>query len=216
MVTTTEAVDQYGPVLLDESEMHVLRLLAQGYSNEEIAGLTYRSPDGIKALLVRIYAKLRARGRANAVHVAHESGLNMRMPDDPAPRLRVRAIEKIAEDVLVPSPPGSWVSTRDELNVHEMITEVGATLRIVRRSHTGLDATTLAIRCGVDASVISRLERNDPRNRRMPLDLVIRMCSKIGIPPSDVLRYAEDRVLGADAWWPHRRPNRCLCEPDSS
>jgi DNA-binding NarL/FixJ family response regulator len=66
-----------GPSLsrLTEREREVLALVAEGLSNEEIAGRLFLSPLTTKTHVSRIMTKLDARDRAQLVVVAYESGL---------------------------------------------------------------------------------------------------------------------------------------------
>ena len=56
-------------------EVEVLRLLAAGRSNKEIAGQLYLSPNTIKTYIARLYEKLEAGRRTEAVLRARELGL---------------------------------------------------------------------------------------------------------------------------------------------
>jgi DNA-binding NarL/FixJ family response regulator len=60
---------------LTEREREVLGLVAQGLSNEEIAGRLYLSPLTTKTHVSRIMTKLAARDRAQLVVIAYESRL---------------------------------------------------------------------------------------------------------------------------------------------
>ena len=60
---------------LTEREREVLALVAQGLSNDEIAGRLYLSPLTTKTHVSRIMTKLAARDRAQLVVIAYESGL---------------------------------------------------------------------------------------------------------------------------------------------
>lgn len=60
---------------LTERELGVLRLMASGQSNSEIAGELYLGEATIKTHVGRILAKLGARDRVQAVVTAYESGL---------------------------------------------------------------------------------------------------------------------------------------------
>jgi DNA-binding NarL/FixJ family response regulator len=60
---------------LTEREREVLSLVAEGLSNEEIAGRLYLSPLTTKTHVSRIMTKLDARDRAQLVVIAYESGL---------------------------------------------------------------------------------------------------------------------------------------------
>ena len=60
---------------LTEREREVLGLVAEGLSNEEIAGRLYLSPLTTKTHVSRIMTKLDARDRAQLVVIAYESGL---------------------------------------------------------------------------------------------------------------------------------------------
>jgi DNA-binding NarL/FixJ family response regulator len=66
-----------GPSLsrLTEREREVLALVAEGLSNEEIAGRLFLSPLTTKTHVSRIMTKIDARDRAQLVVIAYESGL---------------------------------------------------------------------------------------------------------------------------------------------
>ena len=66
-----------GPSLsrLTEREREVLALVAEGLSNEEMAGRLFLSPLTTKTHVSRIMTKLDARDRAQLVVIAYESGL---------------------------------------------------------------------------------------------------------------------------------------------
>ncbi len=60
---------------ITEREFEVLRLLASGRSNKEIAGTLHLSPNTIKTHIARLYEKLEAARRTDAVLRARELGL---------------------------------------------------------------------------------------------------------------------------------------------
>jgi len=60
---------------LTEREVEVLRLMARGMSNSEIAGQLYLGEATVKTHVGRVLGKLDARDRVQAVVAAYESGL---------------------------------------------------------------------------------------------------------------------------------------------
>jgi predicted ATPase/DNA-binding CsgD family transcriptional regulator len=60
---------------LSPREVEVLRLLAGGHSNQEIAAALGLSPKTVERHLATIYAKVGARGRVDAANYAHQHGL---------------------------------------------------------------------------------------------------------------------------------------------
>ena len=60
---------------LSARELEVLRLVAQGNTNREIADALYLSPLTVKTHVSRILTKLRARDRVQLVVIAYQSGL---------------------------------------------------------------------------------------------------------------------------------------------
>lgn len=72
---TVAAEDERRVAALTQREVQVLRLIAQGLSNEEIAGLLFIAESTAKTHVKRILAKIGARDRAQAVVLAYRSGL---------------------------------------------------------------------------------------------------------------------------------------------
>jgi DNA-binding NarL/FixJ family response regulator len=75
--TTTPACSQPGGVtrLLTERELEVLRLVATGLSNAEIAERLFISPATAKTHVAHLLTKLDARDRVQLVIIAYQSGL---------------------------------------------------------------------------------------------------------------------------------------------
>jgi DNA-binding NarL/FixJ family response regulator len=60
---------------LTEREREIMALVAQGLSNDEIAGQLFLSPLTVKTHVSRAMLKLGARDRAQLVVIAYQSGL---------------------------------------------------------------------------------------------------------------------------------------------
>jgi DNA-binding NarL/FixJ family response regulator len=71
----TQATLQRRLADLTPRESQVLRLVAEGYSNQEIAGLLVIAESTAKTHVKRVLAKIGARDRAQAVVIAYQSGL---------------------------------------------------------------------------------------------------------------------------------------------
>ncbi len=56
-------------------QLDVLRLVAEGWSNAEIARSLYVSPSTVKTTITQLSRRLGARSRAHAVHKGWENGL---------------------------------------------------------------------------------------------------------------------------------------------
>ena len=62
------------PVELTARELDVLRLIAEGLTNEEISGRLFLSTETVKVHVRNLLARLRARSRAHAVAIALRRG----------------------------------------------------------------------------------------------------------------------------------------------
>lgn len=75
-----------GIAALTDRELDVIRLMARGHNNAEVAAALFLGEATIKTHVGRILAKLGARDRVQAVVAAYESGLVTPGPDPVQPR----------------------------------------------------------------------------------------------------------------------------------
>lgn len=66
--------------MLTPGEGRVLALVAEGYTNAEIAKITYRGIDGVKTHVRQLHMKFGARNRAHIVALAYQQGY-LKLPD---------------------------------------------------------------------------------------------------------------------------------------
>ncbi|GHG30121.1 MULTISPECIES: response regulator transcription factor [Amycolatopsis] len=85
------------PATLTATEREVLNDVARGLSNIQIALKQFRSHETIRTHVKNILAKLKARNRAHAVAIAHETGILQ------CPRPHLPTTQAIPRRV---SPPG--------------------------------------------------------------------------------------------------------------
>ena len=71
MITLAER----GTIVLSKQEEKILKLIAKGYNNDEVANILYVSTHTIKAHLKSIYIKLDVNNRTSAVYKALKSEL---------------------------------------------------------------------------------------------------------------------------------------------
>jgi DNA-binding NarL/FixJ family response regulator len=74
-IRVEERTPRSAPVLLSPRELKVLRLIAQGWSNRQIAEAVYLSVNTIEFHAKSIYRKLAVKSRTQAVHEATQHGL---------------------------------------------------------------------------------------------------------------------------------------------
>lgn len=60
---------------LTEQELKILKLLTQGYANDEISKIVFLSVHTVKAHVSAILKKLEAKNRTNAVYIAFKYDL---------------------------------------------------------------------------------------------------------------------------------------------
>src|SRR5579862_3000948 len=70
------------PSGLSARELSVLRLVASGWSNEEVGGSLFISAETVKAHVRHLLGKLQAQNRAHAVAIGIELGLISAAPSD--------------------------------------------------------------------------------------------------------------------------------------
>src|SRR5881392_4206440 len=86
---------------LTQRELEILRLIADGLSNKDIAGQLFIAPGTVKWYLKQIYSKLGVGSRTQAVAAART--------------LRVLGAHPVDPKTLLPQPSTPFVGRRNEL-----------------------------------------------------------------------------------------------------
>ncbi|WP_020636225.1 LuxR C-terminal-related transcriptional regulator [Amycolatopsis alba] len=89
---------------LSPTELEVLRYIAQGFENREIAGKTFRSTETIRTHVKSILYKFKARNRTHAVAIAYHVGIFQGLSHTEAPATSPLAPSE--PDLTVRIPPG--------------------------------------------------------------------------------------------------------------
>jgi DNA-binding CsgD family transcriptional regulator len=72
-------------VKLTPREREILQLVAEGYSNAQLARMLWVSHETVKFHLSNIYDKLEVRNRTEATRWAHVHGVALMHPSSPGP-----------------------------------------------------------------------------------------------------------------------------------
>ncbi|MET8848582.1 helix-turn-helix transcriptional regulator [Amycolatopsis sp. NPDC004625] len=100
------------PATLTATEREVLDDVARGLSNIQIALKQFRSPETIRTHVKNILAKLKARNRAHAVAIAHETGiLPCPLPHLPTTQALPQRVPPPGHARCEPGQPGRAAST---------------------------------------------------------------------------------------------------------
>jgi DNA-binding CsgD family transcriptional regulator len=139
-----------GPVpSLDERELRLLRMKAEGARAIDIAPQLHLSPGGVLSLTQRIVHRLGARNIAQAIHLAHELGLFALDPAVVLPQPLVQVLELVAEGRT--NAEISRILGRSEHTVADQVREVRRRLGARDRAH--------AVALAMDARLIRRPSR---------------------------------------------------------
>ena len=134
---------------LTEREMEILRLIARGFSNREIASELFLTLGTVKWYNRQIYSKLEVHSRTQAVDQAKKAGLFDPTPETP-PTLGVTPVHNFPAQVT------SFVGRDREI---EDITQLLITTRLLTLTGPGGSGKTrLALRAA--AGVLERFEDN--------------------------------------------------------
>jgi DNA-binding NarL/FixJ family response regulator len=82
-VSSSPAIDVPGLEALTDREREVLRVMADGRSNAEVASELYLAETTVKTHVARILTKLGVRDRVQAVVLAHRAGMTRHLPPVP-------------------------------------------------------------------------------------------------------------------------------------
>ena len=98
----------FTPVQLSERELEILRLVATGASNKEIASRLFLSPNTVKVHLRNIFAKIGVQSRTEATMYAVRQG----WVDVPADARAQPVAEELETAVVVESQPGPMAEAK--------------------------------------------------------------------------------------------------------
>jgi len=191
---------------LTYTQHQILVRIADGLTNRAIGNDLHLSVNTTKEYVRRIFHKLGARDRANAVAIGYQRGLLGHEVSAVIP-VPIPAPEPIPAPLILRSRRRVSPAIRQVVSVGEVAVfrrAIGGVLR-TRREELGWTQDETAGLVGISASVLSRLERN-ARNGRDVLDAnrLVLLCAHLGIAPVDAVQQAQDKAFPQG--WPHTDP----------
>ena len=189
-------------LVVTDRDVQILRWLADGLYDIDIARKLYLTERSVKSILHRLYAKLDVSRRVAAVAAAYDRNL-LRPPGNATAGSSVVYIRETGFDRRV--LPRSELAATTDAEVDVWVRCVGATITTLRLQRRATLAA-IADRLGCSTSFMWKIEQGQ---RRLTVERLLIVANALGTTPMDIIQRAHELASRAGT----RQPTKPTIEP---